>query len=52
MSKDITPNGMTAAVRKALAAGKINTLPMSQRSAVQNGIMKASTTERGKKGAD
>ncbi len=52
MSKDITPKGQLGVVRKALAAGTVSKLPMSQRSPVQNGIMKASLKDRGVKGAD
>ncbi len=52
MSKDITPKGMTGPTRKALAAGNVDKLPFKSRSAVENGIMKASLAERPAKGAD
>lgn len=52
MTKDITPNGNQARVRKALAAGNVSKLSLKERSATATGIQKASLKDRPGKGVD
>jgi hypothetical protein len=52
VTKDITPRGNQATVRKALASGNIKSVPLKSRSATSTGIQKASLKERPGKGVD